>query len=347
LGATAVGVGDTFATPFDRVVPGVEIFATGISNLLAGDGLVRTALIRSIDAGAAILLPFVTVLLMAMRRPLVGLGFAGLVVACWGALTFVAFRQGYWLSVAVPLAALGPVTVAYGVARLGLDRYAAGRRADETATLTRFQSPFLVGHILKNPRFLEKPVHQNVAVVFLDLSGFTGLAEAIGPEWTRDLLAAFQTLIERDAVAHEGFVVSFMGDGAMIVFGLPQPRPDDASRAILAVTRLHASMTAWLRALPPLAKERLHARIGGHFGPAVVSRLGPAHHQHITATGDTVNVTSRLLEVAKQQQCGVVVSEDLYVAANLPAIFSDAVAVTDLKVDIRGRAQPLWIRAWR
>lgn len=111
--------------------------------------------------------------------------------------------------------------------------------------------------------------------------------------------------------------------------------------------RPDAAGSTWLRALQPLAKERLHARIGGHFGPAVVSRLGPAHHQHITATGDTVNVTSRLLEVAKQQQCSVVVSEDPYVAANLPAIFSDAVAVTDLKVDIPGRAQPLWIRAWR
>jgi CHASE2 domain len=37
-GATASGTGDRFATPFDRVTPGVEIFATANSNLLAGDG---------------------------------------------------------------------------------------------------------------------------------------------------------------------------------------------------------------------------------------------------------------------------------------------------------------------
>ena len=345
LGVTALGVGDAFATPFDRVVPGVEIFATGISNLLAGDGLVRTAAVRGIDAAAAVLLPCIAVLLMAMRRAFVGLSLAGLVVSLWGGLCVAAFHQGYWLSIAVPLAALVPVAVGYGAVRLGQARYTAGRLAADTAALTQFQSPLLVGHILKNPKFLETPVQQNVAAVFLDLSGFTGVAETLGPAWARDLLAGFQALIERNVVAHDGFVVSFMGDGAMIIFGLPQPRPDDASRALLAVKRLHASMTAWLGALPPVARERLSARIGGHFGPAVVSRLGPAHHQHITATGDTVNVTSRLLEVAKQQHCGVVVSEELCAAANLPASPGDATVAT-LEVDIRGRAQPLRIRTW-
>src|SRR5262249_15501759 len=56
IGATAIALGDTFATPFDRMVPGVEIFATAISNVLAGGGLVRTSAIRRADAAAAMLL---------------------------------------------------------------------------------------------------------------------------------------------------------------------------------------------------------------------------------------------------------------------------------------------------
>jgi len=347
LGATAVGAGDTFATPFDRVVPGVEIFATGISNLLSGDGLVHTALIRKIDAGAAVTLPFVTVLLLSMRRAFVGLALAALVCILWGALTVAAFREGYWLSIAVPLAALAPIAMAYGAVRLGLDRYVARRRSEETATLAKFQSPHLVAHILENPEFLDKPMRQNVAVMFVDLSGFTGVAETLGPEWTRELLAGLQALIERDVAAHQGFVVSFMGDGAMILFGLPQPQPDDASRTLLAIYRLRASIADWILALPPVAKERLSARIGGHFGSAVVSRLGPAHHQHITATGDTVNATSRLLEVAKQQHCSVVVSEDLWAAASRHAPHPDAEVIEQLEVNIRGRAAPLRIRIWR
>ena len=347
LGATALGVGDTFATPFDRIVPGAEIFGTAITNLLAGDGLIRTALVREIDAGAAVLLPSVTVLLMAMRRPFAGLGLAGLLFALFLALAFAAFLQGYWFSVAIPLAASIPVVLAYGATRLGLDRYAAGRLKTDRATLAQFQSPLLVEHILNNPRFLESPVHQGVAVVFLDLSGFTGAAEILGPLWTRDLLAAFQALIEGVALAHGGFVVSFMGDGAMIVFGLPEPRPDDASRALVAIGRLREAVAAWLDGLPSVARDRLRARIGGHFGPAVVSLLGSAHHRHVAATGDTVNVASRLLEVAKERRCGVVVSEELCAAAVPPQSFPDDADVVALEVGIRGRAQPLRICAWR
>ena len=106
----------------------------------------------------------------------------------------------------------------------------------------RFQSPRLATHILKHPKFLETPVHQQVAVVFLDLSGFTGVAEALGPEWVRELLAEFQARVEREVEAQGGFVLSPMGDGEMIVFGLPEPQPDDAARALSTIpgTRVYA-----------------------------------------------------------------------------------------------------------
>ncbi len=68
VGVTATGASDTFATPFDRVAPGAEVFATAIGNLLAGDGLARTPSTRRIDAAAAVALPVVMIALMAMRR---------------------------------------------------------------------------------------------------------------------------------------------------------------------------------------------------------------------------------------------------------------------------------------
>src|SRR5262245_17836442 len=195
LGATAVGLGDKFATPFDNLVPGVEIFATAITNLLAGDGLTKTIRIRMIDAAAAMLLPVAMVLLLATRRPAVAVALAGAVFALWLAVTVAVFFSGYWLGIAVPLAAAAPVAGAFSLARFVHAQRAARRLTEETATLKKFQSPRLVEHVLAHPRFLERPVHQDVAVVFVDLSNFTGLAEAIGPEWARNLLSEFQALI--------------------------------------------------------------------------------------------------------------------------------------------------------
>ena len=348
LGATAVALGDTFATPFDRMVPGVEIFATAISNVLAGDGLIRTKAIRRADAAAAMLLPGVAVLLMAIRRTWLGLALVGLMLALWIAATSAAFLAGYWLSIAIPLAAVLPVAAGYGAARLALDRHATRRLEREKAALAKFQSPGLIDHILNDPEFLQRPVHQNATIVFVDLSRFTEVAERLGPQWSRDLLADFQTLVERHVVEHGGYVGAFMGDGAMIIFGLPQPKPDDASRALLTIAQLDKSITEWLRTLPPVARDRLSARIGGHVGPVVVSRLGPVHHQHVTATGDTVNVASRLLEVAKQQRVGVVVSEDLCRVAGSSGSLDDTLAAASaIDVSIRGRMEPLRIRTWR
>jgi adenylate cyclase len=291
----------------------------------------------------AVLLPGLLVVLLSFRRAVWGVGLAGVVLAGWMTAVYVAFLAGAWLSIAIPLAAVMPIAMAFGVARLVIDRRRVQRLSGENRALARFQSPLLVEHILANPQFLEKPLRQDIPVVFLDLSGFTGVAEALGPQWARDLIADFQARVDRDVTAQSGHVVSFMGDGAMIIFGLPAAKSDDGSRALLAIMQLHSSVMAWLASLPPVAKDRLSVRIGGHFGPVVLSRLGAAEHQHVTATGDTVNVTSRLLEIAKQQRASVVVTEDLWNAA-APSI-RDAIAVhPPIEVDVRGRTALLRIR---
>jgi adenylate cyclase len=344
VGVTAAGAADAFATPFDRVAPGVEVFATAIGNLMAGDGLARTPSTRRIDAAAAVALPIVMIALMAMRRAAMGLALASLVFGLWLAWVFLAFVHGYWLSVASPLAAALPLAAGFAAARSIAERRVGTRIAAERSTLAKFQSPLLLDRILKEPDFLAKPVRQDVAVMFLDLSGSTGVAEALGPERSRDLLSAMQTLVEGEVTAHGGVVITYMGDGVMAVFGLPTPRSDDAARALAAVEALRSSMTAWLAELPPAAQHRLDFRIGLHFGPAILSRLGSPTQQQITATGDTVNVASRLLEVAKQQHCRVVVTEDLFQAANAPQPASDAASYAPLTVPIRGRASDLQIR---
>ena len=174
VGVTAAGAGDSFATPFDRVAPGAEVFATAIGNLLSGDGLARTPSTRRIDAAAAVALPVLMIALMAMRRAALGLTLASLVFLLWVAGVFFAFVNGYWLSAAAPLASALPLTVSFAAARSIVERRAGTKIAAERSTLARFHSPLLLDQLLREPNFLEKPVHQDVAIMFLDLSGFNG-----------------------------------------------------------------------------------------------------------------------------------------------------------------------------
>ncbi len=89
--------------------------------------------------------------------------------------------------------------------------------------LQQVQAPGLGNWLARNPGFLAEPVRQDAAVLFIDLSGFTGLSETLGPNATRELLNGFYKLVDEEVAVCGGTITSFMGDGAMILFGLPEP----------------------------------------------------------------------------------------------------------------------------
>ena len=67
--------------------------------------------------------------------------------------------------------------------------------------------------------------------MFVDISGFTSLSERLDPDAIRELLKDFHALIDREVIRCGGMITGFLGDGAMILFGLPNPAVDDAGRA--------------------------------------------------------------------------------------------------------------------
>ena len=75
----------------------------------------------------------------------------------------------------------------------------------------------------------------------------------------------------------------------------------------------------------------------------MLSRLGALAHQHITAAGDTVNVASRLLEIARQQTASMLVTEEFWNAASA-ADRAPIAAGEPVDVDVRGRAHGLRVR---
>jgi adenylate cyclase len=153
--------------------------------------------------------------------------------------------------------------------------------------------------------------------------------------------------VDEEAVRCHGLVASFMGDGAMIIFGLPDPVPEDACHAVEACAALCGRMEAWLGSLPEAMSSRIGYKIGAHFGPISASRLGGDSHQHITAIGDTVNVASRLMEVAASHHADVALSDDLFRAAGEAcSVFDSGALAGTLQTSIRGRSGSLPIWLW-
>ena len=339
VGATAFGNGDTLPTPFDPLLPGVEVLATGIAHLVRGDALTRSTTIRRIDVAVAMVLPVLMILLLSINR--IGLVIAGLLLTGAACLNAVLFAHGLWFALALPLAAIVPPIALTFSSRIWLER-ALGRQFErDRNALLRFHPPLIADRLAHDTNYLATPQEQRAAVIFVDLSGFTGLSEQLGPSRTQGLLKEMHARVEAVAGAHDGSVTSFMGDGAMILFGLPDPRPDDGYRALQAALALAGALETWLDS----QGLTIGLRIGAHAGPVVVSRLGGAHNQQITATGDTVNVASRLLEVAKAEGVRVVLSADLL--SGLPDSLDDIRLGPVTRIGIRGREQGLDIRCIR
>src|SRR4029077_15683279 len=97
--------------------------------------------------------------------------------------------------------------------------------------LARSHSPVIVVILAQSatPSFSGS---QNAAILFVDIAGFTSRMEGMAPDDTVRFLRDFHGRIEQAVLAHGGVLEQFMGDGAMVVFGVPEPKPQDAVAAL-------------------------------------------------------------------------------------------------------------------
>lgn len=121
------------------------------------------------------------------------------------------------------------------------------------------------------------------AVLFADVAGSTALYELLGDERAFALVDRCLQTMSGCTTEFHGRVVKTIGDAVMSVFD----RADDAAAAA-------AEMQVRVAALGPAAGVRLGVRVGFHFGPVVA--------REDDVFGDTVNLASRLCDLASRGQ---------------------------------------------
>ncbi len=138
---------------------------------------------------------------------------------------------------------------------------------------------------------------REISALFVDLAGFTTFSETLSPVQVVAALNAFFAVVIRVVMEEGGWVNKFEGDAALCIFGAPGEQPDHALRALTAAARLPAEV-----ALLPDAPT---VGIGVATGTAVAGNVGTAERYEYTVIGDTVNVASRLSDLAKLRPKGL------------------------------------------
>ncbi len=141
------------------------------------------------------------------------------------------------------------------------------------------------------------PERRRLTVLFADMVGSTAIGARLDPEDMRDVMAAWRGCVTRVVTDHSGFVLQYMGDGALAVFGYPRAHEADAERAIRAALAIAEAIPKLETAAGP--PGALRVRVGMATGLVVVADLlGPGAAQERSVVGDTMNLAARLQTAA-------------------------------------------------
>lgn len=219
------------------------------------------------------------------------------------------------------------------------------RTARERTLLERFNSAEVNRYVLStNVDSLRNGTRQRICVLFADIRGFTSLSEQMDASQVVQILNSFRARVEQAVYSHGGIIDKFIGDGALAIFGIPSPQPQDSTNALRAALTLVASVEKWQEKRVVAGQAPIEIAIGIHSGDAFVGVLGEQQLE-FTVIGDTVNVGQRLQAEARNLDATIIVSaEAAKECASVDMSGTKWTQYTGLR--LRGRTEVLDVRAY-
>ena len=138
----------------------------------------------------------------------------------------------------------------------------------------------------------------NGSVLFVDIVGFTQLSESESPQIIADILNQYYSLLHQISKLYWGSVDNYIGDGAMLTFGVHVDDPKHTIHAICAAQvfiRLTKNMNNHRQ---QAGLPTLEFRLGLHCGEMLAGTIGSKERMQFTISGDTVNLAARLCDLA-------------------------------------------------
>jgi class 3 adenylate cyclase len=166
-----------------------------------------------------------------------------------------------------------------------------------------------------------------VVVVFCDLRGFTAFSAGAEPETVIGVLREYYDAVEKAVNTHDATLISFVGDGAMILLNAPVSCPDPAVRAVEMALDMQANVQKVLVGLR-VQGHQLGFGVGLAMGPATVGRIGSEEGRlDYTAVGNVVNLASRLCSSADDSEIFVDLVAARAIGSNVPLVKREPLAL--------------------
>jgi class 3 adenylate cyclase len=155
-----------------------------------------------------------------------------------------------------------------------------------------------------------------VTLLATDLRGFTSMSEKLAPDEVVRQLNAYHGAMLAEVRRHGGVLDKFIGDGALVIFGLPigpleAPADCGAGAAVACATDMLAGLERHNAERAKVGQQPLSMGLGVHTGPVVAGNIGAVGERlEFTVIGDAVNTASRLESLTKEAHTPLLISSE-------------------------------------
>ncbi|HKW90742.1 MAG TPA: adenylate/guanylate cyclase domain-containing protein [Methylomirabilota bacterium] len=187
------------------------------------------------------------------------------------------------------------------------------REAAVRTHLERYVSPRLVDLAIANPGILDLPGSwREATVLFADIRGFTRLIESTPAPVVIRLLNEYFTEMIAVIFRHQGTVEQLVGDEIVALFGVPEPGPDVALRAVRAAVDMVAAVqrlsAGWLaEGLPAF-----DIGVGISSGRVMAGTIGSERRRELIVVGRAVVAASRIQRMTRLFDAHIILGEETF-----------------------------------
>lgn len=221
-------------------------------------------------------------------------------------------------------------------------------KADEALRLTQTFQKFVprqfVEHFAKHGSEtleLGRADEDDVAILFCDIRGFTGLSERMTPQELMKFLNSYFLRMNDPIHQNGGFIDKFIGDAIMALFDHPDGEDSDKAKdAVHAAIDLRYALNVYNQHRKNSGYPPINIGVGVHFGPVIIGTVGSDDRMDTTVIGDSVNIAHRLEALAPKFGSDIIVSAQLLKTAQAKGQFS--YRILDW-VRVKGRKTPIEI----
>lgn len=309
LGTSAKGLQDLKVNPLGGTIPGVEIHAQLVEQMIQKSYLLHP----DWSSSATVLFLLVSWIILnllvsrssAMLLAFMAVGWIGITfTGSWMAFT----RSRIFIDPLFPSIALAAMYITGSFFRfLETER---DRRWIRDA-FSSYISPNLVRHLIENPNLLKiGGENRECSFVLTDLAGFTSFMEKSEPAEVVSLLNEYIDEMLKIAFHYDATVDRIVGDAIALIFSAPVIQEDHASRAVNCAVALDAFAHKFSADRRQQGTPLGGTRIGVHTGMVIIGNFGGKTMFDYRALGDPINTCSRLETVNKHLGTRICVSRE-------------------------------------